>query len=128
MVQVYEEHLPDSFAAMLDMAQGESGPIVYFYCLSNPKASPQDPSYNAFAAAHHVVLDTSVPFAVVEVSLQRSCAPERQCTVSPSPKPQSYATKDTGTTNGSTSTRLAAGDYVSPSDSPEDEMMSLSNM
>lgn len=73
-MQVYEEHLADSFAAMLDMAHPDKGPIVYFYCLANPSAAATDASYNAFAAAHHVVLDTSVPFVIVEVSLEQGAS------------------------------------------------------
>jgi hypothetical protein len=75
VMQVYEDHLPDSFAAMLDMGRRESGPVIYFYCLSNPAAATlSDSGYNAFAAAHHVVLDTSIPFSVVEIKAAQAAA------------------------------------------------------
>lgn len=127
-VQVYEGHLPDAFAAMLDMSQGDAGPVVYFYCLSNPKAAPNDHGYNAFAAAHHVVLDTSIPFEVTEVSLGGSvtdgttakcgegsvsggrpgsggsCSGESKAHGG-THKPRSEGTGDTFTTNGTADTQ-----------------------
>jgi hypothetical protein len=119
---------------MLDMTQSESGPVVYFYCLSNPTASPSDASYNAFAAAHHVVLDSSIPFAVVEVSLSAEEPGDDAHRAhpggsAPAKAPQSYASKDTHTTNGTASTRATLNsDFVSPASQPEDDFMSMSVM
>ena len=125
-VQVYEEHLPDAFAAMLDMSQSDAGPMVYFYCLSNPRATPSDIGYNAFAAAHHVVLDTSVPFGVVEVSLSGGCTPSeaQPAPADEAPKAQqSVFTKDTGTSNATASTRMHMRRSGSAYAIPEDESM-----
>jgi hypothetical protein len=124
-VQVYEDHLPDAFAAMLDMSQRVAGPMVYFYCLSNPKAAPNDIGYNAFAAAHHVVLDTSVPFQVVEVSLSGSPPPDTQRGLS-GKAPESWATKETGASNGTASTRMHMRPCGSMHALPEDDSMCLS--
>ena len=66
-MQVYEKHLPDAFAALLDLSPGAQEPVVYFYCLVKPAHS--NSSSDAFVAAHHVVLDSSVPYTVIEVSL-----------------------------------------------------------
>lgn len=128
-VQVYEGHLPDAFAAMLDMSQGDAGPVVYFYCLSSPRAAPSDHGYNAFAAAHHVVLDTSIPFEVTEVSLggsvtdgttgkagagsvtggrpgsSGSSSGESKAQQVAACKPHSEGTGDTFTTNGTADTQ-----------------------
>jgi len=76
--RVYEAHLPDAFAAMLDMGPHSSGPVVYFYCLADPRATKLDAGYNAFVAAQHVVLDTSVPYSVVQVSLGSSAEPTQR--------------------------------------------------
>lgn len=138
-MQVYEEHLPDSFAAMLDMGSADAGPVVYFYCLSNPEASPADASYNAFAAAHHVVLDSSVPFSVVEVSLtaepaQCEAASAHMCApVATEPKTleplQSFTTRDTNTTNGTSSTRMTMhADVGSPDSWQEDDTFDIVSM
>lgn len=66
-MQVYEKHLPDAFAALLDLSPGAQEPVVYFYCLV--KAEYSNSSSDAFVAAHHVVLDSSVPYTMIEVSL-----------------------------------------------------------
>lgn len=77
--QVYERHLPDAFAALLDLPEGNQAhkgdePIVYFYCLAHSgHAGFQGPSGDAFIAAQHVILDSSIPFEVVKVSLPGSC-------------------------------------------------------
>jgi hypothetical protein len=86
---VYEAHLPDSFAAMLDLREDSSrtvaagsgasssgrssfsdddaGPVVFFYCLADAAAGRGDAAFNALIPAQHVVLDTSVAFTVVRV-------------------------------------------------------------
>lgn len=66
-MQVYEKHLPDAFAALLDLSPGAQEPTVYFYCLV--KAAHSNSTGDAFVAAHHVVLDSSVPYHIIEVSL-----------------------------------------------------------
>lgn len=77
-VQVYERHLPDAFAALLDLPEGshtQTGdePIVYFYCLAHSgHAGFQGATGDAFVAAQHVILDSSIPFDVVKVSLPGS--------------------------------------------------------
>ena len=130
-VQVYEDHLPDSFAAMLDMAHGDAGPVVYFYCLCSPSAAQAEAGYSAFAAAHHVVLDTSVPFSVIEVSLSSAAAPAAAPLAAagappPASGPQklSIVSKDTNSTMGTGSSQRAAaqngGCYP-----PQDEPMSM---
>jgi hypothetical protein len=64
-VQVYEKHLPDAFAALLDLTSNVDEPVVYFYCLVRASHFCGD----AFVAAQHVVLDSSVPYNIIEVSL-----------------------------------------------------------
>eukprot|EP00892_Ulva_mutabilis_P002242 jgi/Ulvmu1/12018/UM083_0031.1 len=76
--RVYERHLPDAFAALLDLPEGNQAqmgaePMVYFYCLAH-SGHPgfHGASGDAFVAAQHVVLDSSIPFDVVKVSLPSS--------------------------------------------------------
>ena len=131
---MYEDHLPDSFAAMLDMAHGDSGPVVYFYCLSSPAAAQAEAGYSAFAAAHHVVLDTSVPFGIVEVSLSSGVAAAATAAgasngVHAQGPPQgvqklSMTSKDTGSTMGTGSAQAARTRLDSMCGSPQDEPMS----
>jgi hypothetical protein len=132
LLQVYEEHLSDSFAAMLVVEPANNGPVVYFYCLANPSAAATDTTFNAFAAAHHVVLDTSVPFIVVEVSLCQdsktsSChGPEEGVLNVPatSGKPIKESKKsltgshDTDTTNGEAETHEI---FIPAQSQPEDD-------
>ena len=77
-MQVYERHLPDAFAALLDLPEGGHAhmgvePMVYFYCLAH-SGHPgfHGATGDAFVAAQHVVLDSSIPFDVVKVSLPSS--------------------------------------------------------
>lgn len=89
---MYEKHLPDAFAALLDLSPGAAEPVVYFYCLV--KAAHSNSNSDAFVAAHHVVLDSSVPYTIIEVSLpdlgkagsppaQQQCEPEQDESATP---------------------------------------------
>jgi hypothetical protein len=138
LVQVYEEHLSDSFAAMLDMSHPGNGPIIYFYCLANPTAAATDAAFNAFAAAHHVVLDTSVPFVIVKVSLEQGSSIAdcqgtenevmQQAATADKPGKESKTSlagiHDTDTTNGEAQTHeTLIGVGCSPPD--DDDRMSM---
>jgi hypothetical protein len=73
IVQVYEKVLPDAFAALLDLCPDGEQPMVYFLCLA--KTSEKVSSFGfskssqTLMPAHHVILDTSVPWKVTRMSL-----------------------------------------------------------
>lgn len=92
--RVYESHVPDSFAAMLDMSDAEgtaAGPRVFFYCLANRGAPRGDPHFNAFCAAYHIILDSTVPSNVVKFPTQ-VCEPAPRLTASMLPPSSTRST------------------------------------
>jgi hypothetical protein len=72
-VQIYEKHLIDAFAALLDISPGNQEPMVYFYCLGRASHSGGSGRHSSsgvmLVPAHHVILDTSVPFSIKSFDL-----------------------------------------------------------
>lgn len=137
-MQVYERHLPDAFAALLDLPDGNQAqmgdePIVYFYCLAHSgHAGFQGQTGDAFVAAQHVILDSSIPFDVVKVSLPGSrgdCAEAAAQSVQP-PGHQSSQGNSNGVRSGrsdETAHTEVAFAEVPPSQAVSaDDLMSMS--
>lgn len=62
LVQVYQAHVADAFAAMLDVsAESSKGPCLYFYCLQGSHANLG----HTFTPAHHMILDSTIPFTLI---------------------------------------------------------------
>jgi hypothetical protein len=65
-MQVYQQSFSDAFAALLDLFPGKTHSMVYLYCLEEA-VNADGQLADILMPAHHVKMDSSVPWDIVRV-------------------------------------------------------------